>query len=245
MIEIKNRLLKNILRKTRTSFIDWETILSRATYNLNARVIQYLSAFSASILLRVFSNISMLNLIAQNLDHASVHVCMTNVLDFITHKIIVYEFLSFRTQLHDIIKIRSDQRKNEKTKRFNKDIIHYEFFIDDYVLLYQKDSDKLKSRWRESFKIDEYEETHDIFYTLRQLNDKRIKKTFHDNHLKIFIFRIEHLFDSSDISFSKYQTIRKSKHKKKRSKKLFTSHLSWHISSQLTHLISIDTFHLN
>jgi hypothetical protein len=211
MIEVENKLLKNILRKSQIE--NWEIILSKVIYNLNARTIHHLDSSSASILMSVFSNISMIDSFLR--DKSIVNSLMTDVLNFVKHKKIMYEFLNFRSQLHDIIRIRSNRQKNKEKVRFNKEIAHYQFFMNDFVFLYQKRSNKLESRWRESFRINEYEDNHDISYTLRQLNEKKINDIFHENHLKSFLSRIDYLIDSIDISLSSEQIIRKFKRLKR------------------------------
>jgi hypothetical protein len=73
-------------------------------------------------------------------------------------------------------------------------------------MIYQKNIEKFESRWRNSFQI-QFQDDRDVFYSLQQLNDQSIKRTFHDNHLKFFIFRIDHLASSSNISLSNNQII--------------------------------------
>jgi hypothetical protein len=108
--------------------------------------------------------------------------------------------------------------KTEKKSSSIKKIGHYQFFVNDFIFLYQKRSNKLKSRWRESFRINEYDDSHDIFYIIRQLNDKKINDTFHENHLKSFLSRIDYLLNSIDISLWAEQIIWKSKKSKKKKK---------------------------
>jgi hypothetical protein len=127
----------------------------------------------------------------------------------------MHEFLNFRSQLHDVIRARSDRKKKEEAVRFNREIMHYQFLFDDFIILYQKKSNKLKSRWRESFRISEYDENHDISYIIKQLNKRKIKKTFHENHFKLFSFKTDYLVDSFDISLQSEQIIRKSQKFKK------------------------------
>lgn len=59
MVEIGNRLLEDILRKTQVD--DWETVLARSTYNLNARHIQHLGVSPASILLGILPDVPLID----------------------------------------------------------------------------------------------------------------------------------------------------------------------------------------
>ncbi len=118
MIEVKNKLLKNILRKSQ--IVDWKIILFKIIYNLNVRTIHYLDSFFVSILMNVFSNIFMIDSALK--DKFVVNSLMTNVLNFIKHKKIIHEFINFRSQLHDVVRARSDRRKDRKEVKFNKEI---------------------------------------------------------------------------------------------------------------------------
>ncbi len=61
--------------------------------------------------------------------------------------------LNFRSQLHDVIRARSNRKKKEKIIRFNREITYYQLAFKNHVVLYQKKTSKLELRWRESFKI--------------------------------------------------------------------------------------------
>lgn len=68
----------------------------------------------------------------------------------------------------------------------------------------------------EFFFVHEFEKKHEIFYELRQLNEKKIKKTFYENHFKTFKSQTKHLIEIMKQSLILYQTIRKFKTKKKK-----------------------------
>lgn len=52
------------------------------------------------------------------------------------------------------------------------------------------------------FKILKYEEIHETFFTLKQLNNRKIRKSFHDNNLKIFVSRTNYLIQFTFILYS-------------------------------------------
>jgi hypothetical protein len=54
MIKMKNRLLKDIFRKSESQ--NWQNVLDQATKNLNNRIIRHLSASFIMILMRIFSS---------------------------------------------------------------------------------------------------------------------------------------------------------------------------------------------
>ena len=84
-------------------------------------------------------------------------------------------------------------------------------------MIYQKNVDKLQSRWRDSFIIFNYDDTHDVSFILVQLNGRDIRDIFHDDHLKSFQSRYEYLVvnDIIDDSDTTYQIIRQSRRVKR------------------------------
>ena len=101
--------------------------------------------------------------------------------------------------------------------RYNRGIKSRKHSIDDYVMLYQKDIEKLKLRWRGPFMISNYEDHHDVSFTLTQLDERDVKRIFHDDHLKSFQPRYEYLVvnDIIDDSDAAYQIIRQSRRVKR------------------------------
>ena len=76
------------------------------------------------------------------------------------------------------------------------------------IMFYQKNFKKLKFRWKNFFLID-FSKNHDISWRLKQLNEKFIKKIYHENHFKSFIFRTEYF--SKNESYSETSNLKKSK----------------------------------
>lgn len=69
------------------------------------------------------------------------------------------------------------------------------YYISGFMIMfYQKNIDKLKSRWKNSFLIDK-SKNHDISWKLPQLNEKLIKQTYHKNYLKLFIFKTKYFLN--------------------------------------------------
>ena len=80
-------------------------------------------------------------------------------------------------------------------------------------MLFQKDTGKLEPRWRGPFKVAEYG-SHGVFYLLVQLNGRKIRGSFHGDHLKKFVPRTGHLTGPSTSIFPTNQSIRKPRRKK-------------------------------
>ena len=131
--------------------------------------------------------------------------------DLNQHKKAIRNYIIFKNQLHDMMKIKSNQKKNMKSFYFNKKILQYIFAFENMIVLYQKKTEKLKFKWKNSFMILKFD-AYEISYRLQQLNEKKIKKTFHENHLKFFRSKKKYFADS--IILSIYQIIRKSRVRK-------------------------------
>ena len=216
-IEDENKFLENILRKNSNK--KWNLILEQSTNRLNSRIIEHLELSSISILMRfrsfVFAVDSTL-LFLSNLSHSE--EILHQLKQSLIHREIVRVYFVYRAQIYDHIKQLFQDQKKRKVERFNKRItkkvVHE---IESLIMLYQKKHIKFALRWRDFFRIQKYEKTHQLFFVLIQLNDRKIRETFHENHLKIFKSRTEYFSDSfREKNLLLYQTIRMSKAKKKR-----------------------------
>ena len=218
MIEIENKLLKNILKKT-VDDRNWKQIFFKTTYDFNARIIHHLKVSSVFILFEIFSNVSITNItLKQSVEINLIHEWINLILNSYSHKKLFQNFHEHRNQLHDRVRMKSNQQKNAKITKFNRKIQFRKFASENLVFFYQKNIEKLKSKWKNSFRIENYDDTHEISYEIRQLNEKRIKRTFHENHLKKFVFRTEHFSFFDYHQFSNQQTIRNRKNKQSRIK---------------------------
>ena len=108
MIEIENRFLKNIFRKTKFTNRNWKKILLRTIHSLNDRIIFHLESFSFIILLKIVSETSLIDPILRFLNVQSVTFWAIPMCDSKRHRKAILEFLNFRNQLHDAIKTRFD-----------------------------------------------------------------------------------------------------------------------------------------
>jgi hypothetical protein len=226
MMKIDNRLLKDILRKFESQY-NWKTVLDQITKNLNDRVIRHLRISSSMILMKISSSISIMNSIFQA-SASIVTAWVDQMKNADLHAREIKKFLKIKQHLHHLISQRSRRKKNVETRRYNKEVHERTFNFDDLVMIYHKNTEKLKSRWRDLFQI-KSQNDRDVFYSLQQLNDRSIKEIFHDNHLKLFTFRTDHFANSSNVSLSTDQIIRKFR---KRIQRVISSKTFW-VSSYL------------
>ena len=217
LIEGGNKFLEGILRKDSNK--EWDLILEQSTNRLNSRIIGHLGLSPASILMGprppVFAVDSTL-LSLPNLPHPEEILHQLN--QPLIHREIVRVYSMYRAQVYDHIRQLSQDQKEREAERFNKGItkrIVHE--IGSLVMLYQKKHTKLAPRWRGPFRIQGYGGTHQLSFVLVQLNGRKIRGTFHGNHLKIFKPRTGYLSDPSrEEDLLLFQTIRVPKSKKKR-----------------------------
>ena len=116
MIEISNRLLEDILRK---ADMDWEMALNRSTGNLNGRVIQHLGVVPSNILLGATGTPSALDSTMRLVGSQSAQVWIEELTDSTQHSQVVQEYFTYQAQLHNIIRQRSDEKKDREAARFN------------------------------------------------------------------------------------------------------------------------------
>lgn len=102
--------------------------------------------------------------------------------------------------------------------RYNREVQVITHHIGDLVIIYQKNINKLQFKWRGSFQIRGYDDTHERSFTLLQFNGRKIKHTYYGDHLKQFVPRSGYLAETSDTSLLSFQTVR---HKRIRSSTAF------------------------
>lgn len=83
-----------------------------------------------------------------------------------------------------------------------------------WLFCIKRKAGKLEPRWRGPFVIHGSGGEHGVSYQLRQLNERRIRGTIHGNHLKELVPQSGYLVDPTMGLFPMYQTLRKPKAKK-------------------------------
>ena len=119
LIKIGNRLLEDILRKKEP---DQELILDNFIRFLSSRIIGHLYLSAASILLGVDVAPKTIDYTLRSVPSLSVHAWVQELLDPPRHEALVRPYLLYQSQLHDITRQRSDRKKDEEERRFNKEI---------------------------------------------------------------------------------------------------------------------------
>ena len=212
MVEIGNQLLEDVLRKKEE---DWELILNACTRILNSRIIGHLGLPAATILLGVNAVPNTIDSTIRSVPSLSVHAWVQELLDPSSHETLVRQYILHRSQLHDVIWQRSDRKKDEEARRFNRGISEQRFMDGELVMIWQKSTGKLEPRWRGPFMISGYGGVFGKSYTLKQYNGRGIRGHFHGNHLKKFVPQEGHLADRSFVP-PPTQTIRPPRKKKKK-----------------------------
>lgn len=188
---------------------DWEESLNRSTRALNSRIVGHLGVAPSSILLGVGPTPSSVDPTLRSVHAHPITVWRDKLLDPAKHKELIGRYFTYRAQLHDIIRQKSDEKKDYEAARFNAGIREIRFMIDQPVMLFQKDVGKLKAPWRGPFVVRGYGGTHGISYTLKQFNGRNIRGLFHGNYLKPFVPRKGYLSDpATDLVPPGEQTIR-------------------------------------
>lgn len=213
MIEISNRLLEDVLRKSGEPN-QWDSRLDRSFYSLNYRVISYLGLSPVGILLgqperslaSVDDKLSFAGLV-------SVHQCVESIRQPVVHVAAVRSYIQYRAETYDMIKARREAHKDSMKARYDRGVRPVAFSTGDLVFLHQERSNKLEPRWRGPFKISGVG-VHGVSYTIQQVNGRKIKGTFHGDHLKAFKRRTGHLSDTDAFPtpvLPVQQTIRRSR----------------------------------
>jgi len=120
------------------------------------------------------------------------------------------------SEVHDVVTELSKQQKLRMAARYDRGVRQVSHNFGDLVMLWQKDVGKLQARWRGPFKISGHRGTHGRSFTLEQLNGRRIKGTFHGDHLKTFVPRTGYLADPNPDPVPQKQSIRHRGKKKNR-----------------------------
>src|SRR6266498_4500113 len=124
-----------------------------------------------------------------------------------SHSAVIVYYITSVALLRDKARVLFDQQKTKEIKQYNRRVQSTSVQIGDLAMLYQKKVSKLEIQWRDPFIVSGLEGTHGISYTLRQLNGRGIRGTFHGDYFKLFVSRSGHLFTGTEISISIQQTL--------------------------------------
>jgi hypothetical protein len=216
MMKMFSRLFEEMLRKTESNADNiWDLRLAKIIKAINERIISYLKINSSVINFEKIQKTSSINFILLHLSDRDIRAWHDSLITSIIHCNHVRVYLNHKAKVHDMIQVIIIRRKENEVARYNREIFKIIHHFNDLIMLWQKNTAKLKSRWRDFFKIQSYVESHEVSFTLVQLNDRKIREFFHDDHLKTFISRTDYLARET-VNLSQQQNIRKSRAKKRR-----------------------------
>lgn len=195
MVEVANKLVEDVLRKPppAQAGMDWDLRLPKSAQSVNSRIISYLGYSPTGILFGPAQETSATTATLLALPGRDIHQWVAELGDPAQYIEIVRKYISYRAETQDIVSEASKRQKEEIAIRYNRSITQTVHEIGSLVMLYQKDTGKLQARWRGPFRISGYGGSHGLSFTLKQLNDRRIRGTFHGDHLKRFIPRTGYL----------------------------------------------------
>jgi hypothetical protein len=158
---------------------DWEDCLPQATRSINSRVISHLAMAPCEILMGLPPSPDLSGLTKPFLPPSVVQAHVTALDDTAEHSRLVSKYTSYRSELHDQVSQLSIARKEQEASRYDRGIKHRDVFAaGDLIMLYQKNTGRLRPRWRGPFTINGFGSERMLSYTLRQLNGRLIKGTF-------------------------------------------------------------------
>ena len=216
IIEVCNRLLGTILRKAAADLADWDDHLPKSASGVNSHIITYLGISSQSILFGTTAAPPTRTSATLAASYVDAHHRVRQLDDPEQHAQEVHKYILHRAHLQDAISARTKEQKELEAARYNRTITQVTFKPGDLVMVFQKNPTKLEATWRGPFRISGYSGGHGRSFALEQLNRRRrIKGTFHGDHLKLFIQRTGYLTTAMDTPLLPEQNLRASRPKKR------------------------------
>jgi hypothetical protein len=220
MVEMSNRLLEEVLRKAGPnpdSDTTWDLRLAKATKAVNERVIPYLGISPSAINFGRVQETSSVNSTILRLPGRNIRAWHDELVTPAIHCNHVRTYLNHRAEIHDTVQTITTRQRENEAARYNRGISRATHHPNDLVMLYQKKTGKLEPRWRGPFRISGYGGSHGISFTLVQLNGRKIRGSFHGDHLKTFTPRTGYLLPGGPLMdiLPQQQTIRKTRVRKR------------------------------
>lgn len=169
MVELSNRLVEDVTRKGSGGL----GRLLRSAKNVDGRIFSYLGLSPTAIL---FAPIIETSNTTATRDIPGWH---DNLMDPTSHaRGEVREYLRHRAELHGMVQELTHRKKYDEAARYDRGITIVRHFVDELVMVYQKNVGKLVPRWRDPFRISRYGSPRGVSLKLRQSNGRRIAGTF-------------------------------------------------------------------
>ncbi|SLM38554.1 Ribonuclease H-like domain [Lasallia pustulata] len=208
LVERGNQILEDVIRKTATSASTWDLVLSKATLEVNSRVIGHLRYSPLNILMGLSPSSLLPNLLGDShLAEGGIAQWIQSISDPRDHcREVQLHLLDLTTRRAEIAQS-NEEEKAKMEERYNRGVKHRRLLPGEFVFLHQRESTKLGPRWRGPFVIARAGE-HGSFH-LQQVNGRRIKRTFHGDDLRVLQPRTGHLASASEPTYPAYQNLRK------------------------------------
>lgn len=209
MVEVCNRLVEDVLRKhPQNSHLDWDQRLPGAAKAVNGRIVPHLGMSPTGILFGQIKEVSSTSTTLLALPGRNVESWVSELENPGRHVEMVRQYTQYLAEMHDAVAQASRRQKEAEARKYDKGVRRAVHEIGGTVMLFQKGTGKLQPRWRGPFKISNYGGSHGTSFTLKQLNGRGIKGTFHGDDLKAFIPRTGYLKGTPGAPTPNYQTIR-------------------------------------
>jgi len=229
MIEVSNRILQQAIKKApypevlfskddyKITTTRWDMDLAEAASNINERCIMHLMASPKQLLLGTPSG-KLGGLETEYPTEVTTQVQQwveDPGFDWLSeedHSLAVSEFVARREGTRDRVQCRDTSAKQDMKARYDRRVRTYDFTPGEAVMLwFKKKKGKLKPQWRGPFVVTGYANEFGITYAIRQLTGKRIKGSFHGDHLRKFRLREGYLIPPIEADMPDYQLLRESR----------------------------------
>ena len=207
MIEVHNKLLEHVLRRT-SNHRDWDSHLAKDASDVNRRAISYLNLSPSDMLFGPTQQVTPNTSTLLALPNRSIKAWAEAFCDPARHSAEIQTYLKHRADLRDLVYETKKRQKEDEAARYNRGVKQATHHVGDLAMLYQKVTKKLQPRWRGPFRISGYGGTHGRSFTLQQLNGRKVRGKFHGDHLKKFVPRSGYLATPTDPQLPQRQTIR-------------------------------------
>ena len=208
LIERGNRILEDVIRKSTSSGAKWDAVLARATHEINSRVIGHLHHSPLSVLVGCPPTPPLTTLLGDSsLAEVTIPQWLESIEEPRAHcQAVQSHLLDLAARREDVSRF-NEEEKDRVAERYNRGVVLEEFSVGDLVLLHQKNTGKLEARWRGPFVVDRLGEH--VSFHLRQLNGRRIKRTYHGDDLRRFQPRTGRLRLPNEPIYPTSQTLRR------------------------------------
>jgi hypothetical protein len=202
LIERGNRILEDVIRKRENP---WDEGLPEITRLVNHRVISHLKYSPVEILMGVKPQV--IPALTSLIPEREAWETWSNAQTLSNHVAAVSSYLKTHSELKADVLDRVLAQKEKMIQRYNRKVRHQPLIPGQLVFLRQKNTGKLKPRWRGPFRVRAIGR-HGVSYQIAQINNQPIKRTYHGDDLKLFKPREGYLAINDQNTWPEFQTVR-------------------------------------